>query len=92
MIRFRSTLPAEVIAHHLAAVVYPDVAVPAGLVAAHDIFDAPYWRLSECDRHQLIPGRGAGEGLFELFDLYECPDRRARFLAVLAELGAEVVI
>ena len=88
MIRFKSPLPAETLAHHLASAVYPDAAVPAGVVhAAVDSPILPLWELSEGRRHTLSLD-GAG---YELSDLYECPDRRARFLAVLAELGAEVV-
>ena len=88
MIRFRSTLPAEQLARALAAVVYPGTPVQEGVVhAAVPSVIMPLWHLSEGGRHTLALD-GAG---YEVFDLYECPDRRARFLAVLAELGAEVL-
>lgn len=87
MIRFRSPLPAETLAHHLAAVVYPH---PDATETPFYVGETPSrWELSGANNHKLYMPKG--DGVYAIGDRYRDPDRRARFLAVLAELGAEVV-
>lgn len=86
MIRFRYTLPAETIAHALAPAVYPH---PDAAETPFYVDETPErWELSGANDHKLYMPRG--DGVYAIGDRYHDPDRRARFLAVLAELGAEV--
>lgn len=87
MIRFCSDLPSATIARALAAAVYPhpDAAEPPFYVG-----ETPNrWELSSANNHKLYMPKW--DDVYAIGDRYNDPDRRARFLAVLAELGAEVL-
>ena len=87
MIRFRSPLPAETIAHALAPAVYPH---PDAAETPFYVGETPNrWELSSANNHKLYMPKG--DGVYAIGARYHDPDRHARFLAVLAELGAEVV-
>ena len=87
MIRFRSTLPAETIARALAPAVYPH---PDAAEIPFYVGEAPArWELSRANNHKLCMPKG--DDVYAIGDRYRDPDRRARFLAVLAEIGAEVL-
>lgn len=81
MIRFRSTLPPDVLARHLAPVAWPPEWGPDR--------EPPY----ADDLHwQITPAHGLyGVDDYHISWSHRDPGCRARFLAVLAELGAEVV-
>lgn len=87
MIRFTSSLPAETIAHALTPAVYPH---PDAVELPFYTDDSPArWELSCSNNHKLYMPKG--DGVYAIGDRYNDPDRRTRFLAVLAEIGAEVL-
>ena len=82
MIRFRSTLSPDVLARHLAPVAWPPEWGPNREEPYADDF---HWQIT--DTHALY---SIGDD-HSLSWSHPDPGCRARFLAVLAELGVEVV-